>query len=147
MKQYDLNNISNFLRKIRINKIKNKETKIELINIHMALYKKVLDWKKDLEELQKKFFEGKEAELDLYNKQVLEIQNAAPEKQAELEATLDPEMKTLVTEFNELVNQMLEKDVAVKLTKIDKDRFIEALIDLDIDFTCDDLIILKDLYK
>lgn len=147
MKQYDLNNISNFLRKIRINKIKNKETKIELINIHMALYKKVLDWKKDLEELQKKFFEGKEAELDLYNKQVLEIQNAAPEKQAELEAALDPEMKTLVTEFNELVNQMLEKDVPVKLTKIDKDRFIEALIDLDIDFTCDDLIILKDLYK
>lgn len=147
MKQYDLNNISNFLRKIRINKIKNKETKIELINIHMALYKKVLDWKKDLEELQKKFFEGKEAELDLYNKQVLEIQNAAPEKQAELEAALDPEMKTLVTEFNELVNQMLEKDVPVEFTKIDKDRFIEALIDLDIDFTCDDLIILKDLYK
>jgi hypothetical protein len=147
MKQYDLNNISNFLRKIRINKIKNKETKIELINIHMALYKKVLDWKKDLEELQKKFFEGKEAELDLYNKQVLEIQNAASEKQAELEAALDPEMKNLVTEFNELVNQMLEKDVPVKLTKIDKDRFIEALIDLDIDFTCDDLIILKDLYK
>lgn len=147
MKQYDLNNISNFLRKIRINKIKNKETKIELINIHMALYKKVLDWKKDLEELQKKFFEGKEAELDLYNKQVLEIQNAAPEKQAELEAALDPEMKTLVTEFNELVNQMLEKEVPVEFTKIDKDRFIEALIDLDIDFTCDDLIILKDLYK
>ena len=85
--------------------------------------------------------------MDLYNKQVLEIQNAAPEKQAELEAALDPEMKTLVTEFNELVNQMLEKDVPVKLTKIDKDRFIEALIDLDIDFTCDDLIILKDLYK
>ena len=56
-------------------------------------------------------------------------------------------MKKLVIEFNGLVNDRLNTDVEVNLTKIDKDKFIEALIDLDIEFTCEDLVILKDLYK
>ena len=41
MKQIELNNISNFLGKIRVNKINDRETKIGLVNIHMELYKKV----------------------------------------------------------------------------------------------------------
>ena len=96
---------------------------------------------------QKKYFEGKESELDTYNQQVTQMQEAEPEKRAELESALDPKMKELVMEFNSLINERLNQDIEVNINKIDKDKFIEALIDLDIEFTCDDLIVLKDLYK
>ena len=147
MKQIDVNNISNFLGKIRISKINDRETKIGLVNIHMELYKKVQEYSEYIKELQKKYFEGKEAELNIYNQQVSQLQDADPEKKAAIEASLNPEIKKLVIEFNSLVNDKLNTDVDVNLTKIDKDKFIEALIDLDIEFTCEDLVILKDLYK
>ena len=147
MKQIELNNIFEFLRKIRINKINDRETKIGLINIHMELYKKVQEFDEYIKELQKKYFEGKESELEAYNQQVAQMQTADPEKRDELEAALDPEIKKLVIEFNSLINARLNQEIPVELEKIDKQKFIEALIDLDIEFTCDDLIVLKDLYK
>ena len=147
MKQIELNNIFEFLRKIRINKINDRETKIGLINIHMELYKKVQEFDEYIKELQKKYFEGKESELEAYNQQVAQMQTADPEKRDELEAALDPEIKKLVIEFNSLINARLDQEIPVELEKIDKQKFIEALIDLDIEFTCDDLIVLKDLYK
>ena len=147
MKQIDVNNISNFLGKIRINKINDRETKIGLVNIHMELYKKVQEYSEYIKELQKKYFEGRESELDTYNQKVTQMQEAEPEKRAELESELDPKMKELVMEFNSLINEKLNQDIEVNINKIDKDKFIEALIDLDIEFTCDDLIVLKDLYK
>lgn len=147
MKQIELNNIFEFLRKIRINKINDRETKIGLINIHMELYKKVQEFDEYIKELQKKYFEGKESELEAYNQQVAQMQTADPEKRDELEASLDPEIKKLVIEFNSLINARLDQEIPVELEKIDKQKFIEALIDLDIEFTCDDLIVLKDLYK
>ena len=147
MKQIDVNNISNFLGKIRINKINDRETKIGLVNIHMELYKKVQEYSEYIKELQKKYFEGRESELDTYNQKVTQMQEAEPEKRAELESELDPKMKELVMEFNSLINERLNQDIEVNINKIDKDKFIEALIDLDIEFTCDDLIVLKDLYK
>ena len=111
MKQIDVNNISNFLGKIRINKINDRETKIGLVNIHMELYKKVQEYSEYIKELQKKYFEGKEAELNIYNQQVSQLQDADPEKKAEIEAALNPEMKKLVIEFNGLVNDKLNTDV------------------------------------
>lgn len=147
MKQIDVNNISNFLGKIRINKINDRETKIGLVNIHMELYKKVQEYSEYIKELQKKYFEGRESELDTYNQKITQMQEAEPEKRAELESELDPKMKELVMEFNSLINERLNQDIEVNINKIDKDKFIEALIDLDIEFTCDDLIVLKDLYK
>ena len=147
VKQIELNNIFNFLGKIKVNKINDRETKIGLVNIHMELYKKVQEYSEYIKELQKKYFEGRESELDAYNQQVTKIQGAEPEKRAELESELDPKMKELVMEFNGLINARLDQDIEVNINRIDKDKFIEALIDLDIEFTCDDLIILKDLYK
>ena len=147
MKQIELNNIFEFLRKIRINKINDRETKIGLINIHMELYKKVQEFDEYIKELQKKYFEGKELELEAYNQQVAQMQTADPEKRDELEAALDPEIKKLVIEFNSLINTRLDQEIPIELEKVDKQKFIEALIDLDIEFTCDDLIVLKDLYK
>ena len=147
MKQIKLNNIFEFLRKIRINKINDRETKIGLINIHMELYKKVQEFDEYIKELQKKYFEGKESELEAYNQQVAQMQTADPEKRDELEAALDPEIKKLVIEFNSLINARLDQEIPIELEKVDKQKFIEALIDLDIEFTCDDLIVLKDLYK
>lgn len=147
VKQIELNNIFNFLGKIKVNKINDRETKIGLVNIHMELYKKVQEYSEYIKELQKKYFEGRESELDAYNQQVTKIQGAEPEKRAELESELDPKMKELVMEFNGLINARLDQDIEVNINKIDKNKFIEALIDLDIEFTCDDLIVLKDLYK
>ena len=147
MKQIELNNIFEFLRKIRINKINDRDTKIGLINIHMELYKKVQEFDEYIKELQKKYFEGKESELEAYNQQVAQMQTADPEKRDELEAALDPEIKKLVIEFNSLINARLDQEIPIELEKVDKQKFIEALIDLDIEFTCDDLIVLKDLYK
>lgn len=147
MKQIELNNIFEFLRKIRINKINDRETKIGLINIHMELYKKVQEFDEYIKELQKKYFEGKESELETYNQQVAQMQTADPEKRDELETSLDPEIKKLVIEFNSLINARLDQEIPIELEKVDKQKFIEALIDLDIEFTCDDLIVLKDLYK
>ena len=147
MKQIELNNIFEFLRKIRINKINDRETKIGLINIHMELYKKVQEFDEYIKKLQKKYFEGKELELEAYNQQVAQMQTADPEKRDELEAALDPEIKKLVIEFNSLINARLDQEIPIELEKVDKQKFIEALIDLDIEFTCDDLIVLKDLYK
>ena len=148
MTQNVLNGVYEFLSKIRINKISDRETKLGLIKIHLALHKQVEGFKADVQELQKKYFEGKEAELQTYNETVMKLQIESDEsKKKELENSLDPEMKNLVNDFNSIVNSYLNKEVNVEFEKLDKDKFINALIDLDIEFTCEDLIVLEDLYK
>lgn len=148
MTQNVLNGVYEFLSKIRINKISDRETKIGLIKIHLALHKQVEAFKSDVQELQKKYFEGKENELQTYNETIIKAQSETNEtKRKKLENSLDPEMKNLVNEFNSIVNSYLNKEVELQFDKLDKDKFIEALIDLDIEFTCEDLIILEDLYK
>ena len=147
MKQREMNNVFEFLKKVQISKVKDRDVKKTLVSAYMSIYKKMEEFDKDIQELRKKYFEGKEDAVREYDGIVQQIQNEQDlKKQKSLAESINPETQELVKEYLEMLNTYLDRDVEVSFETVDKDKFIEALIDLDVEFACDDLIILKALY-
>lgn len=147
MKQREMNNVFEFLKKVQISKVKDRDVKKTLVSAYMSIYKKMEEFDKDIQELRKKYFEGKEDAVREYDSIVQQMQNEPDlEKQKSLAESINPETQELVKEYLEMLNTYLDRDVEVSFETVDKDKFIEALIDLDVEFACDDLIILKALY-
>lgn len=147
MKQREMNNVFEFLKKVQISKVKDRDVKKTLVSAYMSIYKKMEEFDKDIQELRKKYFEGKEDAVREYDGIVQQMQNEQDlKKQKALAESINPETQELVKEYLEMLNTYLDRDVEVSFETVDKDKFIEALIDLDVEFACDDLIILKALY-
>ena len=147
MKQREMNNVFEFLKKVQISKVKDRDVKKTLVSAYMSIYKKMEEFDKDIQELRKKYFEGKEDAVREYDSIVQQVQNEQDlKKQKSLAESINPETQELVKEYLEMLNTYLDRDVDVSFETVDKDKFIEALIDLDVEFVCDDLIILKALY-
>ena len=147
MKQREMNNVFEFLKKVQISKVKDRDVKKTLVSAYMSIYKKMEEFDKDIQELRKKYFEGKEDAVRKYDSIVQQVQNEQDlKKQKSLAESINPETQELVKEYLEMLNTYLDRDVDVSFETVDKDKFIEALIDLDVEFACDDLIILKALY-
>ena len=147
MKQREMNNVFEFLKKVQISKVKDRDVKKTLVSAYMSIYKKMEEFDKDIQELRKKYFEGKEDAVREYDSIVQQVQNEQDlKKQKSLAESINPETQELVKEYLEMLNTYLDRDVDVSFETVDKDKFIEALIDLDVEFACDDLIILKALY-
>ncbi len=147
MKQREMNNVFEFLKKVQISKVKDRDVKKTLVSAYMSIYKKMEEFDKDIQELRKKYFEGKEDAVREYDSIVQQMQNEPDlEKQKSLAESINLETQELVKEYLEMLNTYLDRDVEVSFETVDKDKFIEALIDLDVEFACDDLIILKALY-
>lgn len=147
MKQREMNNVFEFLKKVQISKVKDRDVKKTLVSAYMSIYKKMEEFDKDIQELRKKYFEGKEDAVREYDGIVQQMQNERDlKKQKSLAESINPETQELVKEYLEMLNTYLDRDVEVSFETVDKDKFIEALIDLDVEFACDDLIILKALY-
>lgn len=147
MKQREMNNVFEFLKKVQISKVKDRDVKKTLVSAYMSIYKKMEEFDKDIQELRKKYFEGKEDAVREYDSIVQQMQNESDmKKQKSLAESINPETQELVKEYLEMLNTYLDRDVEVSFETVDKDKFIEALIDLDVEFACDDLIILKALY-
>lgn len=147
MKQREMNNVFEFLKKVQISKVKDRDVKKTLVAAYMSIYKKMEEFDKDIQELRKKYFEGKEDSVREYDSIVQQMQNEQDlKKQKSLAESINPETQELVKEYLEMLNTYLDRDVEVSFETVDKDKFIEALIDLDVEFACDDLIILKALY-
>ena len=147
MKQIQINGISEFLRGIQLGKVSDKDTKVKLAKIYLVLHKKAEEFSNDIKEFQKKFFEGKEEDIQKHDELVRQLQTAKEEEKAELEAKIDPEITESIKDFNNAVQEMLNKEVEVSFDKLSEDKLIEALIDLEIEFTGNDLSVLKDLYE
>lgn len=147
MKQREMNNVFEFLKKVQISKVKDRDVKKTLVSAYMSIYKKMEEFDKDIQELRKKYFEGKEDAVREYDSIVQQMQNESDmKKQKSLAESINLETQELVKEYLEMLNTYLDRDVEVSFETVDKDKFIEALIDLDVEFACDDLIILKALY-
>lgn len=147
MKQREMNNVFEFLKKVQISKVKDRDVKKTLVSAYMSIYKKMEEFDRDIQELRKKSFEGKEDEVREYDSTVQQMQTETdPAKQKVLSEKINPEIQALVKEYLDMLNTYLDREIEVDFDTVDKDKFIEALIDLDIEFACDDLILLKALY-
>lgn len=147
MKQREMNNVFEFLKKVQISKVKDRDVKKTLVSAYMSIYKKMEEFDRDIQELRKKSFEGKEDEVREYDSTVQQMQTETdPAKQKALSEKINPEIQALVKEYLDMLNTYLDREIEVDFDTVDKDKFIEALIDLDIEFACDDLILLKALY-
>lgn len=138
MKQFVINNTFEFFSKLKINKIKDSEVRNKVINIYMALYDKMESWNSILDSFRKEFFEGREEILKAYNTAIQENQDSP---------NISEETKTIISEFNTEVGKRLNAEVEISFDKLTRNELVEALTDLEIDFTCTDLIILKDFYN
>ena len=138
MKQFVINETFEFFSKLKINKIEDSEIRNKIIDIYMSLYDKMDDWNKTLSSFREEFFKGNEDKLDKYN--------AAIQKNRE-SPEVDEDTKKIISEFNIEVSNMLNKDVEVSFKKLTRNELVEALTNLEIEFTCTDLILLKDFYN
>lgn len=138
MKQFVINNTFEFFSKLKINKIKDSEVRNKVINIYMALYDKMESWNSTLDSFRKEFFEGREEILREYNTAIQGNQDSP---------NISEETKTIISEFNTEVGKKLNVEVEISFDKLTRNELVEVLTDLEIDFTCTDLIILKDFYN
>lgn len=129
MTNKELISIFNLLSSIKLNKVSDKETRSAILANHMALYKLNKGVNDDVEELRKRFFEGKEAELKKY----IALQDAGKTDE------LDPKMRELVIEFNTEYGNLMSSHADVSLKKIDADSFVDALAEQNIDITLEEL--------
>ena len=138
MKQFVINETFEFFSKLKINKIEDSEIRNKIIDIYMFLYDKMDNWNKTLASFREDFFKGNEDKLNEYNL-AIQKDRESPE--------ISDDTKKIISEFNVEVSKMLNKDVEASFEKLTRNELVEALTNLEIEFTCTDLILLKDFYN
>ena len=138
MKQFVINETFEFFSKLKINKIEDSEIRNKIIDIYMFLYDKMDNWNKTLASFRGDFFKGNEDKLNEYNL-AIQKDRESPE--------ISDDTKKIISEFNVEVSKMLNKDVEASFEKLTRNELVEALTNLEIEFTCTDLILLKDFYN
>lgn len=133
MKQSEINSVFQLLNRIKLNKVADKPTRNAIMTNHLRLYKKVEAAEKDIQELQKRLFEGKEKEMEEYNKLVSENK------------PVSEEMKALVKEFNEAAQAILDNEVDVKIEQMEVEKFLDIFTEQDMDISMGDVIYFQNI--
>lgn len=133
MKQSEINSVFQLLSRVKLNKVADKPTRNAIMTNHLRLYKKVEAAEKDIQELQKRLFEGKEKEMEEYNKLVSENK------------PVSEEMKALVKEFNEAAQAILDNEVDVKIEQMEVEKFLDIFAEQDMDISMGDVIYFQNI--
>lgn len=151
MKKSRVIEIFRFLGNIKINKITNKEVRSAVISNHLQMYNIVKQYEEDVKELQKRFFEGKEEEIQKLNELREKFNSETNEDiKRDLIKTITSEYKDILNlemEFNNEASKQLNVDVELNLKKVKQDDFVETCVEADVDITGRDLISLTDLFE
>lgn len=150
MKKSRVIEIFNFLNTIKISKISDKEVRNAIISNHLAMYKIAKEHNEEIQEVQKKLFEGKEAEIqelnDLRQQYKEETDNL---KKQDLVFRISNECSDILAlekEFNDMFVESLNTEINVNIKKVSQEKFVEACVEADVEITTGDLIVLTDLF-
>lgn len=151
MKKSKIIAVFRFLSNIKVSKIKDKDVRASIIGNHLQMYKIAEEYETDIKEIQKKLFEGKDEDVKSLN-ELREKYNAEKDedKKNEIVNIIKDnfgEILKLEKEMADAMGTRLKEEKEISIKKVNKDAFIDALIDAEIDVTPSDLIELSDLFN
>jgi len=142
-------NLSNYFANLKLNKF-SKEIRSAVISNHLKMNKIVKEFNESVEEARKKYFSGKESEVEKLVKYREEYNNASGETKNEIFDKIKSECTEVLVLEQELigfVNRLGAENVEIELDKIDMNEFIEQCHEADIDITPSDLINFEEIFK
>lgn len=133
MKNYELQFLASFVGGIKIGSVSNKETRAIITRNHLALYRKAKAIGEDLDELRKKYFDGKDEEIKAYNEHLAKIAKETNEKARKaLESAVNKEMADLIKSYNESVNDLHNQECECSLEALSIEAFGELVADAEV---------------
>lgn len=149
MKKSRIIDIYSFLSNIKLNKVTNKEVRSAIISNHLQMYRVKEQHDKDVQELQKKLFEGKEEDINAINSLRAKFRQAEDkDKPAIVSKILEyKELLKLEEEFNIELSNLLNQEIELNVKQCLQEDFIDVCEQADVDITSEGLIVLTDLFK
>jgi peptide methionine sulfoxide reductase MsrA len=149
MKKSRIISIYNFLSNIKLNKVTNKEVRSAIISNHLQMYNINEQYNKDVQELQKRIFEGKEEDINVVNNLRNKFKNAKEEDRPSIVSEIleHKEFLKLEEEFNTEVYNLLNQEIDLNFKTCSQEDFVETCVEANVDITSDDLIVLTDLFN
>lgn len=132
MKVVEVRSISEFLSKLKLNKF-SKEIRVNVLKNYAELTTANKEIDAKMEELRKKVFTDEELQ---------ELQDAINNKTEVSQTLIDKN-----NEYNEVILKMFNDDCEVKVVKISEEKFIDCLVDSEVEFTPVDILRLKPILK
>lgn len=149
MNKVKIVNLSNYFANLKLNKF-SKEIRCAIISNHLKVNKIVKDFNEAVDEARKKFFSGKEEDLEKLNRYREEYNAAPDENKVEILNKIKSECieaLSLEQEFIGFVNALAVEEVEIEFSKIDMGEFIESCSEADIDITPSDLMNFEEIFK
>lgn len=149
MNKVKIVNLSNYFANLKLNKF-SKEIRCAIISNHLKVNKIVKDFNEAVDEARKKFFSGKEEDLEKLNRYREEYNAAPDENKVEILNKIKSECieaLSLEQEFIGFVNALAVEEVEIEFSKIDMDEFIESCSEANIDITPSDLMNFEEIFK
>lgn len=151
MKKSKIIAIFRFLSGIKVSKIKDKDVRSAIIGNHLQMYKIAEEYDSDIKEIQKKLFEGKDEDVKALNDLREKYQNEKDEgKKNDIVGIITDNYKEILNlekEVADAIGTRLKEEKEINIKKVNKDAFIDALVDAEVDVTPSDLIELSDLFN
>ena len=124
MKKGQLTTLASFIGGIKIAEVSDKAIRDIITHNHLALYRKAKEIAEDEEELRKKLFGGKEAQIQAHNELVGKIQAETDnEARKALESQIDKEVVALITEFLQSKYNISQEGVEVSIKALTYEQF------------------------
>lgn len=135
---------------IKMNTVKDKETRSAIISNHLSMYKVAQMHDEEVKSVYALLFEGKEADM----KHVSDLRQeyrltSDPETQAKIVKDLSENYAhifELEKEFNDIFAQKADEDIDINIVKFDKAVFIDACVESGIEITMRDIVFFEELF-
>lgn len=137
MKKSQIARIFNFVSDILLNKVEDKNLRKWVVSTHIATYKVVKGVEDDINELRKKYFEGKE-----------EAVRECSEKFGK-DASYKPsdELAALIAEFGESVNALYAEESPAKVEPLSMEQVDELFHSQGKDYLMGDVLAITEMLK
>ena len=137
---------------IKMNTVQDKATRSAIIGNHLQMYKVAEKHENEAKEVYKKLFEGKEEDARKVNELRQEYNSTGVSNERKVEivkeiSTAYTPILELEQELNAAINGMLAEEVEVKIIPFNKESFVNACADSNLEFTMIDIIRLNDLFE
>jgi hypothetical protein len=156
MKKSEITNIFHFLGGIKISQVKDKEMRNALYAAHISLFHAAKQIEEDIQELQKKVFEGKENEVQKLQSLRAEFHNLDTsgadygKKSKEVVDRINSECADtlkLEVEFNRAYNDIMSAEVKGGFKTLSRQKFLDSICDFGVDIKLDQLALLDPILK
>lgn len=136
---------------IKMNVVSDKETRKAIISNHLQMYKLAESHDNEVKEVYKKLFEGKEEEMSKVNelRQEFNSSDATQERKIAIIKELTTDYKNILElegEFNVTIENLINEDVDVDLVPFNKEEFVDACANSNLEFTMNDIVRLEGIF-